>query len=184
MFPELLNPDGFPKWKTKASEMRLVAYNGTPIKCYGSISIPCNYNKSDWHNSSFYIVDVQGPAVLGLPSLEQLKLVTLHSTVNKQNTQQTPARTQIHTVNDLILMYPDRFDKIGSMPGSVKLSVNKNVQTHIDAPRKTPIELKDTIKQELNNMVENHIIRKVTEPIDWVSNLAYSHKKDGSKNLP
>ena len=77
-------------------------------------------------------------------------------------------------------MYPDKLDKIGSMPGAVRLSINKNIQPHIDAPRKNPIALKDYIKQELDNMVKNKIIRKVTEPTDWVSSLASSHKKDGS----
>ena len=48
-------------------------------------------------------------------------------------------------------MYPDQFDKIGSMPGAVGLSVNKNIHPHIDVHRKTPIALKDYIKQELVN---------------------------------
>ena len=32
-------------------------------------------------------------------------------------------------------------------------------------------------------MVKNKIIRKVTEPTDWVSSLTYSHKKDGSLRI-
>ena len=58
------------------------------------------------------------------------------------------------------------------------LSVSKNIHPHIDVPRKKTIALKDYIKQELNNIVKNKII-KVTEPADWVSSLTYSHKKDG-----
>ena len=76
-------------------------------------------------------------------------------------------------------MHPDQFDKIGSMPGAVRLSINKNIHSHIDAPRKNPIALKDYIKQEFDNMVKNEIIRKVTEPTDWVSSLTHSHKKIG-----
>ena len=72
-------------------------------------------------------------------------------------------------------MYPDQFDKIGSMPGAVRLSVNENIHPHIDEPRKTPIALKDYIKQMLDIMVKNKIARKVTEPTDWVSSLTYSH---------
>jgi len=172
MFPESLNSDGLPKWKT--NQAKLVAYNGTPIKCYGSINIPCQYKESDWYNTTFYIVDVKGPAVLGLPSLEQLKLVTLHCEIKKR---------QINTIEELIQEYPDRFDKIGSMPGSVKLTVNEKVPPHIDAPRKTPIAIADTIKQELDHMVKDNIIKKVTKPTDWVSSLAYSHKKDGSLRI-
>ena len=84
MFPEKLDADGFPNTKKQFINKKLIAYNGTPIKCFGNIKIPCQYNKSDWHVSTFHIVDVQGPAVLELPSLEQLKLITLHCTVKKE----------------------------------------------------------------------------------------------------
>ena len=66
-----------------------------------------------------------------------------------------------------MLMHPDQFDKIGSMPGAVRLSVNKNIHPHIDAPRKTPIALKDYIKQELDNMVKNKIIRNQGWSSTW-----------------
>ena len=166
MFPEKLDADGFPNIKKQFINKKLIAYNSTPIKCFGNIKIPCQYNKSDWHVSTFCIVDVQGPAVLGLPSLEQLKLITLHCTVKKEDAFQTPAAMRINATKDLMQMYPDQFDKIGSIPGEVRLSVNKNIHPHIDAPRKTLIALKDYIKQELDNMVKDRIIRKVTEPTD------------------
>ena len=129
-------------------------------------------------------MDVQGPAVLGLPSLGQLKLITLHCTVKKEDAFQTPAAKWINATKDLMQMYPDQFDKIGSMPGAVRLSVNKNIHPHIDAPRKSPIALKNYIKRELDNMVKNKIIRKVTyRPTDWVLSLTFSHKKDGSLRI-
>ena len=133
---------------------KLIAHNGTLIKCFGNIKIPCQCNKSDWHVSTFHIVDIQGPAVLGLPSLEQFKLITLHCTVTKEDTFQTPAATRINATKDLMQMYPDQFNKIGSMPGAVRLSVNKNIHPRIDAPRKPPIALIDYIKQEFDNMVK------------------------------
>ena len=175
--------NSFQNIKKQFINKKLIAYNGTPIKCFGNIKIPCQYNESDWHASTFPIVDIQGPAVLGLPLLEQLKLITLHCTVKKGHAFQTPAATRINATKDLMQIYPDQLDKIGSMPGAVRLSVNKNIHPHINAPRKTPIALKDYIKQELDNMVKNKIIRKVTEPTDWVSSLTYSHKKDGSLRI-
>ena len=126
---------------------------------------------------------VQGPEVLGLSSLEQLKLITLDYTIKKEDAFQTPVATRINATKDLMQMYPDQFDKIGSMPGAVRLSVNKNIHPHIDAPRKTPIGLKDYIKQELDNMVQNKMIRMVTEHTDWDSSLTYSHKNDGSLRI-
>ena len=150
LFPEKLDADGFPNTKKQFSNKKLIAYNGTPIKCFGNIKIPCQYNKSDWHVITFHIVDVQRPAVLGLRSLEQLKLITLHCTVKKEYAFITPAATRINATKDLMPMYPNQFEKIGSMPGAVRLSVNENIHPHIDTPRKTPIELKDNIWGPLN----------------------------------
>ena len=132
-------------------------------------------------------MDVQGPAVLGLPSLEQLKLITLHCTVKKEDAFQTPAATRINATKDLMQMYPDQFDKIGSMPGAVRLSVNKNIHPHIDAPRKTPIALKDYIKQKLDNMVKNKIIRKETKAdpvLDQLQGIITAGWPDPIKDLP
>ena len=100
MFPEKLDADGFPNLKKQFINKKLIAYNGTPIKCFGNIKIPCQYNKSDWDVSTFHIVAVQGPAVLGLPSVEQLKLITPHCTVKKEDVFQTPAATRINATKD------------------------------------------------------------------------------------
>ena len=45
-------------------------------------------------------MDIQGPAVQGLPSQEQLKLITLHCTVKKEDAFQTPAATWIDATKD------------------------------------------------------------------------------------
>ena len=187
MFPEKLDADGFPNLKKQSINKKLIAYNGTPIKCFGNIKIPCQCNKSDWHISTFHIVDVQGTVVQGLPSLEQLKLITLHCTIKKEDAFQTPAATRINATKDLMQMYPDQFDKIGSIPGAVRLSVNKNIHPHIDAPRKKPIALKDYIKQELDNMVKNKIIRKETKAdpvLDQLQGIITAGWPDSIKDSP
>ena len=83
--------------------------------------------------------DVTGPAVVGLPSCEKLKLVILHCSVN-----QSPVKkpTIINNVNDLKEQYPNQFDRIGKFRGEYEIVVDPDVQPHIDAPRKTPIALK------------------------------------------
>ena len=48
MFPEKLDADGFPNIKKRfINKKKLIAYNGTPVKCSANIQIPCQYNKSD-----------------------------------------------------------------------------------------------------------------------------------------
>jgi len=186
MFPTLLTSDGLPvpRIAAKARNARLTAYNGSAIQCHGVISFPCKYNDSPWIDTTFYVVDVPGSAIIGLPSCERLKVVTLHCSMQSSQATQDPDQTKqpppIHSIQDLKKCYPDQFDKIGCIPGPVKLIVDPQAQPHVDPPRKTPIALKDAIKNELDSMERNEIIRKVTEPTDWVSSLVYSKKKDGS----
>lgn len=97
-----------------------MAYNETPIKCYGSIIIPYRYN-SGWHNSTFYIVNMHGPAVLGLPSSEQLKLLNMHCSINQQNMKPAKAKTPINKVDDFIKVFPDCFNKIVFLSRIMKL---------------------------------------------------------------
>ena len=196
MYPDKLDAEGFPVEHIVAAARyaRLTAYNGTSIACHGIVDIPCSYSNSAWNDTQFYIVDVTGPAVIGLQSCEKLKLVTLHCTIKAHSsaedasvtTQPTITSTAaINSVDDLTRMYPQQFDRIGCFPGEVKLVVDPAVPPRVNPPRKTPIALKDAIKSSLDSMVEDDVIRKVqeNEPTEWVSSLAYAKKKDGSMRI-
>ena len=196
MYPDKLDAEGFPVEHIVAAARysRLTAYNGTSIACHGIVNIPCSYSNSAWNDTQFYIVDVTGPAVIGLQSCEKLKLVTLHCTIKAHSsaedasvtTQPTITSTAaINSVDDLTRMYPQQFDRIGCFPGEVKLVVDPAVPPRVNPPRKTPIALKDAIKSSLDSMVEDDVIRKVheNEPTEWVSSLAYAKKKDGSMRI-
>lgn len=68
--------------------------------------------------------------MLSLPSSEKLKLVTLHFAVNTgDETQHTTHKSMpIKSVDGLANLYPECFVKNGSIPGSIKLTVNINMQ--------------------------------------------------------
>ena len=69
MFPDKLNKDGLPiQGATRERSTQLIAYNGTRIEQHGSISLPCQYEKSGWHEEEFFVTSGDGPAILGLPS--------------------------------------------------------------------------------------------------------------------
>ena len=53
----------------------------------------------------------------------------------------------------------------------------------IHAPRKCPIHLRDEIEEELKTMESQGIIRKVSEPPEWVSSIVYIRKKNGKLRL-
>ena len=116
----------------------------------------------------FFLIDNEWPGILGLPSLIQLDLVTLHCAV--QADEQSIQRNEnkgVH-IDDLLKQYPNQFDCIGNFHGEYLIVTGPQVQPVIHAPRKCPIQLKDEIKNCLHEMVGNGMICKVDEPTDWV----------------
>ena len=160
---------------THANGVKLTSYSGDEIPCLGCITMPCKYGKSQWIMTTFYVVDVPGPAVVGLPTSELLELITINVDTVKEEVNET----QIKNI-DLQKQYPDQFDKIGSFSGTARLLLKQDAEPFIDSPRKCSIHIKDKLKAELDRMEHQGVISKVTEHTDWCSSVAYSTKKDGS----
>lgn len=181
------------------SNVNLTAYNGESIKCVGSMKMPISVKGKHWDDVQFYVVDVPGPAIIGLQSCENLGLVTIHvdmfhEKMGENVTKLTPNsvnRNQrgisvsndvpnITDVDGLSRLYPNQFDKIGKFQGEAKLLLKDNAEPYVAAPRKCSIHMKDKIKAELDRMEQIGVIRKVSEHTDWCSNVVFTEKKDGS----
>ncbi len=67
--------------------------------------------------------------------------------------------------------------------GTAKLILKEGANPFIDPPRKCNIHIKDKLQNELNKLVNQGVLRKVEEHMDWCSNLAFSMKKDGSLRI-
>ena len=80
----------------------------------------CSYKDEKWTKATFYVVDVPGPAVVGLPTSEQLHLATIHvDSVTDADTHETKSTAQpvIHNINDLKRAYPQQFNTVGNFAG-------------------------------------------------------------------
>lgn len=84
-------------------------------------------------------------------STRDLKLVTLHCAI-----QETPV--SIRSAQDLVYMYPDRFDNISNFEGEYHIVLKPNNHSVIHAQRKCPIYMREEIQTELENMVKQGII--------------------------
>ena len=178
MFPNNVDECGNPNSKfLQPTNSTLTAYNGSEITCRGTVDIDCAYNGQQWTSTQFFVVDVPGPAILGLVTCEELHVVTVHCALNRNTVQEYEP---IKDTADLVRRYPQQFDRIGELEKVCKLVVDPNVPSRIDAPRRTPIAMKDKIKAELDSMTEQNIISRIEEPTDWVSSLTCVTKRDGS----
>ena len=164
--------------KPKPTQAKLTAFNGTTITQHGICSIKCSYDDNETV-AEFYVTDVNGPMICGLPTSCKLKLVELHCEITTNtNKASCKASAPVNDKGDLQMLYPDLFNGISKFEGEYHIVTDPSVLPVIHAPRKCPIHIKDDIKKELDEMVSLGVIKPVTEPSDWVSSVAYSQKSN------
>ena len=121
-----------------APDIKLVSYSGDRIKCHGKISIPCKYRGPVWETIMFYIVDVPGPAILGLRNSQSLGIVTLNvDEVTPKTTVKRAGQPRLDDLSDAKRAFPDQFDRMGDFECDEDLEVKEDARGSIDAPRKT-----------------------------------------------
>ena len=194
LFPERFDKDGNPTGLSPSST-RLTAYNGSPIKQFGTFKThvdwtPKNRRVTNRLHTQWYVADTPGPAILGLPSCTRLNIVELHCSVKLQRRRPPPQQvdaletlTDLSSRQDLIDAYPDRFEGIGRFPGTYHITLRENTTPVVHPPRKCPIALRPLVRDKLNEWEQEEIITPVEEPTDWVSSLTYSMKPNGKLRL-
>ena len=87
-----------------------------------------------------------------------------------------PGTVSCKTVEDLKKLYPNSFDRLGSLKGAYNIRVNPTVKPATHARRKVPIESKEAIDKELDYLIEEEIITEQVEPTPWVSSVIFPRK--------
>ena len=119
IFPKRISSEGLPLC-TKPSHAKLTDYNGHQIEQYGTITMSCQYLNSK-HEETFYIANVNGPVIFGLPTCTRLGLVQMQCEIT---TGKAPKK--ITTLEDLTQRYPKQFNGIGNFKKSYHLTLEDN----------------------------------------------------------
>ena len=82
-------------------------------------------------------------------------------------------------MEDLKKLYPNSFDRLGSLKGAYNIRIDPSVKPATHARRKVPIESKEAIDKELDYLIEEEIITEQVEPTPWVSSVTFSRKPNG-----
>ena len=90
-----------------------------------------------------------------------------------------PGTVSCKTVEDLKKLYPNSFDRLGSLKGAYNIRVDPTVKPGTHARRKVPIESKEAIDKELDYLIEEEIITEQVEPTPWVSSVTFPRKPNG-----
>lgn len=85
---------------------------------------------------------------------------------------------------DFIAQYPQVFSGIGKLKDfKCTITCRPNAVPFSCAPRRLPLSLVPDVKKELDNLIENDIIMKVSEPSEWSSPIVAVRKKDQSLRI-
>ena len=90
-----------------------------------------------------------------------------------------PGSIRISSGEDLLRLYPNSFDRLGSLKGEYDIKVDPTVPPVLHARRKVPIESKAAIKEAIDYMVKQDILEPQIEPIPWLSSVTYPVKPTG-----
>ena len=84
---------------------------------------------------------------------------------------------------DIDSSYKDLFEGLGCMPDTYSIKVDPSVKPVIHPPRKVPISMKEKVKTELLRMESEGVIKKQTEPTDWVNSMVVVPKPNGKVRI-
>ena len=87
-----------------------------------------------------------------------------------------PGTVSCKTMEDLKKLYPNSFNRLGSLKGAYNIRVDPTVKPVTHARRKVPIESKEAIDKELDYLIEEEIITEQVEPTPWVSSVTFQRK--------
>ena len=137
-------------------------WNKTDLKPLGETSLvvtnPCSNTQ---HEIKFVVVPNGFTNLLGLDTIQQIGFVTI-------NNDSFISKVTTHQLGDL---------------GEATLRTDETVPPKILPCRKVPLAIRDDVKKELDRLVEKGVLFTVTEPTEWVSQMAVVHKRDGKLRI-
>ena len=119
----------------------------------------------------------------------QLKAET-STTSNVQDSPQVPAMMQqrlykmITSQDKIMRQYPDVYDGIGKfLAPPCTIHHDPSIQPKQTPCRPVPIHLKEVFKKEIDKMLQDRVLKPVTEATPWINSCMLVELKDKSRNL-
>ena len=137
-------------------------------------NMPSNDTKTFQINSKGHLQCLQDPNLIHKPNDKGKLPGSREAPIYHE-----PGTVSCKTVEDLKKLYPNSFDRLGSLKGAYNIRVDPTVKPATHARRKVPIESKEAIDKELDYLIEEEIITEQVEPTPWVSSVTFPRKPNG-----
>ena len=136
--------------------------------------MPSNDTKTFQINSKGYLQCLQDPNLIHKPNDKGKLPGSREAPIYHE-----PGTVSCKTMEDLKKLYPNSFDRLGSLKGAYNIRIDPTVKPATHARRKVPMESKEAIDKELDYLIEEEIIMEQVEPTPWVSSVAFTMKLNG-----
>ena len=136
--------------------------------------VPSNDTKTFQINSKGHLQCLQDPNLIHKPNDKGKLPGSREAPIYHE-----PGTVSCKTMEDLKKLYPNSFDRLGSLKGAYNIRVDPTVKPATHARRKVPIESKEAIDKELDYLIEEEIITEQVEPTPWVSSVTFPRKPNG-----
>ena len=166
------------KTALKPTSTKLTSFSGHKLKPIGIVQLPCKIQGNNF-DIDFYIVDSSVPSVLGGSTCRETGLIQRLYNIQ---TNELPKQKK-DLPQDIESSYKDLFEGLGCMPDTYTIKVDPSVKPVIHPPRKVPISMKEKVKTELLRMESEGVIKKQTEPTDWVNSMVVVPKPNGKVRI-
>ena len=148
----------------------LKGFGGNPVEIMGEVKLICRKNARNFP-FNFVVVDFNHGFLLSEKTCLELGLVKYCFKLESSNNFDTTLEAGRKKAQDILDKYPSVFEGYGCLPGEVSLEIDEKIKPVIQTPRRVPINLRKDLKKELLQLEKDGIIRKESEPTDWVSNM-------------
>ena len=182
------NPNGIPV-NLASSSTTIVATGGHPVDHQGICHLKLAHGSS-CKSYPFHVVDADGPTILGLPTCTDLNLITMNFSMTSHKKEYKPSAVQQPICNqdpvakkEILERYGNCFEGVGCFQGGFHITVDAAVPPAVHPPRSVLEALKEPLRKELDSLVTQGILAKVSEPTDWVSSLVCVTKSNGALRL-
>ena len=110
--------------------------------------------------------------------------ITNHKGVSKPSSPHRPICNPDPVAEEQELkQFKDCFEGVGCFQDEYRITVDPAIPSVVHPQRRVPEALREPLKKELDSLVEQGILAKVTEPTDWVNSLVCIAKGTGALSL-
>ncbi|XP_033730983.1 uncharacterized protein K02A2.6-like [Pecten maximus] len=146
------------------TKVKLNMWNKTNLEPLGQCTLKVTNPRTSVESSVTFIVVPNGLTnLLGLKTIQELGFVTIKDDRFISQVMKTP-----HKLGDL---------------GEATLRTDGSIPAKVLPCRKVPLAIQASVKEELDRLQDTGVLVPVTEPTQWVSQMAVVHKTNGKLRL-